>query len=411
MENMELIKGALKETFDEIKQLVDKQEAEIKQNGETAAKTAKALEEANTRMNQLQEDMKGMGIQYDEIMKAQQRLHGGGEKAESLGEMFTKSDVYKQYTQSPGGKSLPFELKTLTGAALDNTPAYLYPTQRIPGYFANPDRVDRVRDLIPTMSTSVGSLEFIQQTGFVNNAATVPEFEAQYEGGHVGPEEKPKSSLNFGVVTVPVRTIAHWLPVTRQIIEDASMLRSHIDQRLIYGLKLEEDNQLLYGTGIGNDLQGILTHGGIQGYQWSTGVVGDLKIDAIRRAITLAMIAEYPVSGIVVNPADWEDIELAKGSDGHYIWVTIPNGGQQQLWRAPVVVTNSIVPGEALIGAFSLGTALWDRMQAAIRVSDSHDTFFTKNMWAILAEERLAQTIYRPEAFVKVEFDAAPVAP
>jgi hypothetical protein len=43
-----------------------------------------------------------------------------------------------------------------------------------------------------------------------------------------------------------------------------------------------------------------------------------------------------------------------------------------------------------------------DRQNATIRLSDSHADFFTKNLWALLAEERIAQSILRPNAFVEV---------
>ena len=58
-----------------------------------------------------------------------------------------------------------------------------------------------------------------------------------------------------------------------------------------------------------------------------------------------------------------------------------------------------------------MGAMLWDREQTTIRVAEQHDDFFVKNMVAILAEERIALTIFRPEAFVAVEFDQAPQQP
>jgi len=110
-----------------------------------------------------------------------------------------------------------------------------------------------------------------------------------------------------------------------------------------------------------------------------------------------------------VHPSDWEDMEMAKGTDGHYIWTNAPGqGAGGQVWRVPVVVTTALNAGDALVGAFGLGAMLWDRSEATIRVSESHENFFTRNMVAILAEERITQTIFRPEAFVTVEFDAAP---
>jgi HK97 family phage major capsid protein len=56
-----------------------------------------------------------------------------------------------------------------------------------------------------------------------------------------------------------------------------------------------------------------------------------------------------------------------------------------------------------------MGAMIWDREQASIRVSEHHDDYFTRNMVAVLCEERLAFTIFRPESFVAVTFDEAPV--
>ena len=151
-----------------------------------------------------------------------------------------------------------------------------------------------------------------------------------------------------------------------------------------------------------------MTHGSRQTYAWSSGTVGDTKIDALRRAATKAHIREYMPTGAVLNPSDWEDIELAKGTDNHYIWFNVSSGTEERLFRLPVVVTNAINAGDGLVGSFAIGATIWDREQANVRISEHHEDFFTKRLVAILGEERLALTIYRPDAFVDVDFDAAP---
>ena len=158
---------------------------------------------------------------------------------------------------------------------------------------------------------------------------------------------------------------------------------------------------MLYGPGTGAHLEGLLVNTNRQQY---TQLVADTKIDAVRKAITLARVAEYPVDGIVVHPYDWQDMELLKGTDDRYVWVTVPDGGVPRLWRVPVVETTAIRSGTALVGAFSLGAAIWDREDAGVRTSDSHASFFIENQVAVLAEERLALTNYRPEAFVDLTF-------
>ena len=220
---------------------------------------------------------------------------------------------------------------------------------------------------------------------------------------------KPKANAVYAPKTSIIKTLAHFIPATRQLLADANNLRAHIDMRLVEGLKLMEETQFLYGDGSANQIDGILTDPDVQSYSWSSGTVGDKRIDALRRAMTLAFLANYPVTGIVMNPVDWEDVELTKGTDGHYIWMGAPGAGAgAQVWRVPVVVTTAINSGDALVGAFNLGSALWDREDAIIRVSDSHKDYFQRNMVALLAEERLTQTLYRPESFVAVDFDSAP---
>jgi HK97 family phage major capsid protein len=153
-----------------------------------------------------------------------------------------------------------------------------------------------------------------------------------------------------------------------------------------------------------------MTEVGLQNWAWSDGLLSplDTKIDAIRRGMTRAHLLEYVPSGVVVHPSDWEDIQLAKGTDETYIWLSVPSGTGQQFFLLPVVVTNAINAAEALVGSFQLGSTIWDREQVTVRVSESHSDYFTKNLVALLAEERICQTIYRPDSFVKVAFDAAP---
>jgi hypothetical protein len=49
-------------------------------------------------------------------------------------------------------------------------------------------------------------------------------------------------------------------------------------------------------------------------------------------------------------------------------------------------------------------------MEGNIRVSEQHSDFFVRNAIAILAEERLALAVKRPESFVEVSLDSAPEA-
>lgn len=390
--------GEIKSTTEQMSQALAKQQEEIKQYGTTSDKTVEQLSKLEKNYDELSKNLSTM---EKEIAKKGRPgyFFGGSEgdvQEKSAGELFIHSDQYKQMVANGEQKSAPVQFKSffrkdLTSAA-DSAGTLVVPN-RVPGVVAGPDRELRLRDLMNVQNTDSNAIEYVTETGFTNNAAPVKE-------GNL----KPQSNITFDVATATVKTIAHWIPATRQILSDAAQLQNYINNRLTYGLKLVEESQILYGDGTGENLQGIMTNPNIQTN--NTMQAGDTKIDHLRRSMTLALLAGYPVTGLTLNPIDWEDIELMKGSDGHYIWISVTEGGQPRIFRVPVVQTPSIVENEFLLGAFGIGATLWDREQANVRVSESHADFFARNMVAILAEERLALTNYRPESFVKGRFDA-----
>ena len=286
-----------------------------------------------------------------------------------------------------------------------------------------PMRTKRVRDLFPVRTTTAAVIEYFRQIGFTslsapgvtanaystNNAASPV---AERNGGAFG--LKPQSAFSFVGEQAPIRTLAHWEAAHRNVLADEPQLRSIIDNELMYGLRLLEDAQILNGDGTGENLLGVLQTPGIQDYSWSEGAntpVKDTKADALRRAATLSFLAYYEPSGIVLHPNDWEDIELTKDANGQYlIAVSVAMGGEPRVWRMPIVDTPAIAEGTALVGAFGTGAQLYDREQASIRISEQHSDFFIRNAIVVLAEQRLALAVKRPEAFVKVTFDSAPAS-
>ena len=330
----------------------------------------------------------------------------------SVGEAFVSSEEFKSLHGGRNGANMasPFVTKSLEQKDIysglpTGTPGSFGAVER-DGIIPIAQRRSRVRDLFPSRTTNAAVIEYFRQTGFTNNADTV----AERQGSNFG--AKPQSTMTFVGEQAPVRTIAHWEAAHRNVLADEPQLRSIIDNELLYGLRLTEDTQILSGSGTGEDLAGILNNGSIQTYSWSAGAttpVADTKADAVRRAATLSYLAYYEPTGIIVNPNDWEDIELTKNSQGTYLLaISVAGGAESRIWRIPVIDTPAIASGTALIGAFGTGAQLYDREAASIRISEQHSDFFVRNAIVVLAEERLALAVKRPESFVKVTFDAAP---
>jgi len=352
----------------------------------------------------------------------------------TIGEMFLDSPEFKALNGGRNGANMaaPWQVKaSLTGGynvkdvytALPSTDVAASRlgsfggTQRDPMVLP-PMRTKRVRDLFPVRTTTAAVIEYFRQLGFttlqsghgVNSASTVAERNNANNAFGV----KPQSSFAFVGEQAPVRTLAHWEAAHRNVLADEPQLRSIIDNELMYGLRLLEDSQILNGDGVGENLLGVMNTANIQEYDWSSGAITpvvDSKADALRRAATLSFLAYYEPSGIVMHPNDWEDIELTKDANGQYlIAVSVAQGGQPRVWRMPIVDTPAMTEGYALVGAFGTGAQLYDREQASIRISEQHSDFFIRNAIVILAEQRLALAVKRPEAFVKVHFDGAPEA-
>jgi HK97 family phage major capsid protein len=355
----------------------------------------------------------------------------------SIGEMFLESAEFKSLANGRNGANMvaPWQVKaSFTGGIQVKDVYSAIPNTNVTGsrlgtfgsvqrdaMVTQPMRTKRVRDLFPVRTTTAAVIEYFRQLGFttpiqggygfaagVNSASTV----AERNGANNAFAMKPQSSFSFVGEQAPIRTLAHWEAAHRNVLADEPQLRSIIDNELMYGLRLLEDDQILNGNGAGENLLGVLNTPNIQEYAWSSGAtspVADTKADAIRRAATLSFLAYYEPSGIVLHPNDWEDIELTKDNQGQYlVAVSVAMGGEPRVWRMPVVDTPAITEGTALVGAFGTAAQLYDREQASIRISEQHSDFFVRNAIVVLAEQRLALAVKRPEAFVKVDFDAEP---
>ena len=98
--------------------------------------------------------------------------------------------------------------------------------------------------------------------------------------------------------------------------------------------------------------------------------------------------------------------QLAESGDGRYI-IGNPQGTlTPTLWGLPVVATQAMTIRKFLTGAFKLGAQLFDRWDARVETGFVNDDFI-KNLVTVLAEERLALAVYRPEAFIYGDFDTA----
>ena len=397
----------------ELQQLLD----EVKKTSaaiEEVKASGKAADEVKGLVSELEKKQADIGAQYLALeqkltemeLEAKRFQAGAASKPEvkSLGGEFVKSDVFKSMANGAINNT-PVEVKDIT--SLSTSAGALVRPDRDPEVYRTVGgmRPLRVRDLISSIPTSSNSVEIMRMKTVTNNAAPQSaEFAAKAQSNYV-----------WELVTVPVRTIAHWVPASRQVLTDSAQLSGLINTELTYGLQLESDAQLLFGDGTGANLSGIMNDAAINDVGQITAGTAAADVPAamiakIREAKTACQLNEYyNINGLVLNPEDFETLETAKATDGHYLLVSFAATATtpEAIWRIPVVISNAMTKGNFLLGDWSIGAKVYDREAVSVRVSESHSDYFVKNGVAILGEERYCLAVNRPKAFAKGQFTVA----
>ena len=107
---------------------------------------------------------------------------------------------------------------------------------------------------------------------------------------------------------------------------------------------------------------------------------------------------------IVIHPGAYTALLTLKASTaGTYLsGAPMSAAPLSLLWGVPVVPSPVMPAGEALVGNFRRGGALYTKNGLRLIASSEHSDFFTKNLTAILGELRAVVAIERPPAFCKV---------
>lgn len=385
-ENIELLATEFKKATEQVKGLGEELQGKMANN-------EKGLDDLKSRVDEALTTMNSAKSRLDELEQKATRRGYGVEQEKSIAQRLMETESFKSFAADPrSGKSAKLSLKStitsLTTDAIGSAGAAVAP-MRLTGIVTPPQRLLTVRDLLMPGTTDSNAVSYVREKGFTNNAAPQAS-----EGA-----KKAQSSIQLEEMTTGVKTVAHYVKVSRQVLDDASMLQSYINGRLTYGLKLKEEQQLLNGDGTSGGIQGIMNVA--QAFADPASMKNYTIIDQLRLALLQVVIAEYPSNGFVLNPIDWAKIELEKDTTGRHIIGDPQSLAQPTLWGVPVVQTKAITAGDFLTGSFDLGAQIFDRQQSGIAVSTENEDDFVKNLVTILCEERLALAIYRPESFVK----------
>jgi HK97 family phage major capsid protein len=269
------------------------------------------------------------------------------------------------------------------------------PLQTMPGNVGGAFRPLALLDFLPRAQASGNTVHYTREASFSNGA------EETSEGG-----TKRQATVSFEGIDAPVRTVAHWLKSSRQILDDAPAFGASIDIRLRHGVLQRLESQIISGSGTSPNLSGMGESGNFTAL---TVVTADTDYDAASRAKYQVVAADYVTSAFLINLADWRRLEVKRSgisgdetplAGGGAVVSYIANGLQPLLWGLPVITSNNVAAGSFFCFARD-AVMLFERQGATVELFEQDDTNVQENLITIRAEGRWAFSIFQPAAVVK----------
>jgi HK97 family phage major capsid protein len=295
----------------------------------------------------------------------------------SLGEVADREVMAAFLAELPAATPGPYGSGTALGATPTDQRGFVLPLLR----------PLRLLDLIPTGTTDATSVEYVQVTALPQGAVETAELAA-----------KPELGLTTIDATAPVRTIAGWIKLARQALDDIAGLSTLINTLLPREVRRRIEAQMLAGDGAGQNLRGILNTTGIGA---PTFVAGDNVADAVLRAMTTVILSEGEPNFAAVNPLSWQEVMLMRENadrSGMYL-AGGPVGGQAPTLWGMALITSTIIPAATPLVGDANGATLLVREGVNVKISDSDQDDFVRNRVTVLAEARVAFPVWRPASF------------
>lgn len=347
------------------------------------------VQEQGKAQSEIRDEVKALAQKFEdaitEIAQKSELAQKGEPKILTAGAEFIQSEAFKQMA-SGNVKSARIEVKNTVVS--DGTTAF--PTQRpgiIPGSFVPLT----IRQVIPSITVTGNAVNSLKENAWTNSAAEVSQGAS-----------KPESDLTFTNYDVNIRTVAHWIKVSNQLLADAPAVAAYIDVRLRDGLAQRIDYQLLHGNGTSPNLSGLTDSGN---YTAFTADSGANLVESINKAKYAMWAAGNAPDTVIVNPADWGAMEIARegAGTGAYLYGAPGTNAGMSPFGVNVVLSTHMPSGYFVIAQMRTAATVFNRSGAVIEMGYVNEDF-TKNLVTIRAEERLALAVDRPAAVYYGQF-------
>lgn len=347
----------------------EKADGELKTLGKVTADTKAALDKLGIDQREM----------ADRLIALEQRSTPAprdADDSQSWGAQMVKSPQYEAF-RTGGSTRMRLEVKnTLVGSDTNVAP------DRKPGIVPGASQPLTIEALYRAVPTSSNAIEFTKEASFTNSAAEAA------EGG-----AKAESALTWALVNQPISTVAHWIKISRQLAADNAALAAYVDTRMRYGVNRRVESQLVSGDGVAPNISGFLDAGNFTAHGIADAALGTSlkKLVLIRKVIADLWNSGYVANAIVLNAADWAQIEVdVMVSTSTGVRVAYDLSGNPRLFGIPVVQSIGMPADQFAVGDFAQHGTIYNREGVVVDMSESDSDNFTKNLITLRAERRLA---------------------
>jgi HK97 family phage major capsid protein len=222
-----------------------------------------------------------------------------------------------------------------------------------------------------TVSTNSVDLVFYGSPEGAKTFAKVPEKNA-----------KPQVSIEAEARPVVLGTIAGWVPATRQLLEDAPAARGLIEGQLRRG----------YYTALEKEAAAVI---GSETFDKVTGTAGQSLLAVARLAQAELQGEGYDPAVLLTSPAEAAAVDIALMES-----TLLGAVAGVRPWGLNVIPVAGLT--KSYVGDLQTAVTWLEKSGVAIYITDSHEDFFVRNTFVILAEGRSAFAVTQPAAVKEI---------
>lgn len=370
--------------MNQIQDMLEKSDAEIKSS----------LQGYRSELNTLRDEVTQI-MQKRTSMPAPSTKGGTGGRIRAILSEAGAAKSLESGAKSTGSIDLGLSIKALTslqGSAADPAEGIDVQSERQPGLYGYAMRPLTLFDVMPSREIASNSLTFTRMASFTNAAA----------GQNGEGVEKAEQTIDPGLITAGIETVAVWHDASKQVLDDEPGLETTVSMLLLHGVREKAERQIINGDG-GNayTISGLVT----EGIPFVPTVAP--KADRIGECLAGMRNTGYAPSLVLVNPIDWFQIqsERAVSGDEQYVGPGWAVPTPPSVYGVSVVESPAVESGTAIV-VDTRFVQLLDRMQPTVEMSRESGSNFKANLVTVLAEIRLGLAVYDKKAVQVIDLNA-----